>query len=474
MRLATAATSRRTASRSAADRPSLGNLAACIADARAAALERDDGPADPADYRSLLARLEKARAKLPPLYRQATGDPFVATLEKLGARGFKDVLGQDPDRQGIARLMLDLAQAVLQNGEGYQELATDAFQEVVSDLYDGFVSAEDRRGVKPPDRGVVPPLVKWGSAADGPYTWPVAATASFQVQAPIVSLPAPNARAGLLAWSTVAHETAGHDLLAADDGLHDELAKAVREEVAAAKLGRAIADYWADRLDETASDVMGVLNMGPAAAAGLIGYFRALNGAYAGREVLRNVGPEDDPHPADIARGWLGAETVRLLSFSAAKPWADALAAETDRDLGQVRLGRTPVTAAVAKESAAVVARTVVRRKLESLERHALGDIQDWRDADEAIVRDLRQALRAAKPVPARFAPGTYAAHAVAAAVTEALSPKADVPGLTKQMIRALKVMHDANPSWGPLYVAHPGDLVASRVRGRTNREAAA
>ncbi len=23
----------------------------------------------------------------------------------------------------------------------------------------------------------------------------------------------------------------------------------------------------------------------------------------------------------------------------------------------------------------------------------------------------------------------------------------------------ALKTMHDANPSWGPLFVAHPGDL---------------
>jgi len=390
--------------------------------------------------------------------------PFVRTLDEIGARGFKELLSEDPERAGAARLMLDIAQAILQNGERYEDLATDAFQEVVSDLYDGFLSAEDRRGVKRPDKGVVPPLVKWGSAEAGPYTWPVTATASFGVKAPIVSLPAANARAGLLAWSALAHETAGHDILAADDGLHDELARAVREKLAGAKLGAGIADYWADRLDETASDVLGILNMGPAAAVGLIGYFRALNAAYSGKPRLRNVGTEDDPHPADIVRGYLGAETVRLLSFAGAKRWADLLVAETDLDLGQIRLGRAAVTAETAKRSAAVVARTIVQEEMAALERHALGDIQDWRDEDEELVAALRENLRSAKPVAPKDGSGTYAAHVVAAAVTGALSAKADVRGLTQRMIGVLKVMHDRNPSWGPLYVAHPGDMVARRI----------
>ncbi len=450
------------------DPVTLENLAACIADARAAALDRDDGPPDPTVFRGLRARLAAAREKLPPLYRRAVGDPFSKVLDDLGARGFGEVLADDRERVGAARLLLDVAQAVLQNGEGYRARATDGFQEVVSDLYDGFLSAEDRRGVKPPDHGVVPPLVKWGSADDGPYTWPVTATASFEVQAPIVSLPAANARRGLLAWSALAHETVGHDVLAADEGLHDELAKALREKLVAAKLGLALADYWADRLDETASDVLGVLNMGPAAAIGLVGYFRALNGARAGRAALRNVGREDDPHPADVARGWLGAETVRLLSFGGAKAWAGALVAETDRDLGQVRLGRAAVTNDVARRSAAIVARTIVEQKLESLERHALGEIQDWRDGDEAIVAALRGVLRSARPVPTRYAAGIYAAHVVAAAVTAALAPGADVRRLMERMLVALKAMHDRNPSWGPLYVAHPGDIVAWRAREGT------
>jgi hypothetical protein len=210
--------------------------------------------------------------------------------------------------------------------------------------------------------------------------------------------------------------------------------------------------------------------MGPAAAVGLIGYFRALNGAYGGEEVLRNVGPEEDPHPADIVRGYLGAETVRLLSFGAAKDWADLLVAETDRDLGKIRLGSLGVSAAVAKLSAQVVAKTIVRQKLESLERHALGEIQDWRDGDEAIVRSLREELTAAKPMPTKHATGVYAAHVVAAAVYEGVSTKANVPRLMKRMLAALKAMHDANPSWGPLYVVHPGDVVA--WRGAVDRRA--
>jgi hypothetical protein len=448
----------------AVQQPDLINLPACVEDARRAALGREGGPPDPASFKPLRERLTKARVRMPPLYLRATWDPFVRTLDGLGASGFAEVLEQDRERVGAARLMLDIAQGILQNGERYEDRATDAFQEVVSDLYDGFLSAEDRRGVKPPDRGVIPPLVKWGSPEEGPYTWPVTATASFEVKAPIVSLPAPNARAGLLGWAALAHETAGHDILEADTGLHDELARGVREELLAARLGVGIAAYWADRLDETASDVLGILNMGPAAAVGLIGYFRALNAAYRGRPQLRNVGSADDPHPADILRGWLAAEAVRLLAFGGAKGWADALGAETDRDVGQVRLAGEPVTVAAAKRSAAVVAKTVVTRRLASLERHAFGEIQDWRDGDEEIVGRLRELLRSSKPLPAKLGEGTYAAHVVAAAVYEAAGTKAELPATFSRMLTLLKGMHDANPSWGPLYVAHPGDVGVVRV----------
>jgi hypothetical protein len=315
---------------------------------------------------------------------------------------------------------------------------------------------QDRRGVKPPDHGVLPPLVRWGSGDSGPYTWPATATGELGVDAAVVSLPAANASGGLLAWPALAHETAGHDIVEADDGLRDELACAVRERLLAERMGPALADYWADRIDETAADVLGVLNMGPAAAVGLVGYFRAVGGATRGTPTLRNVGRADDPHPADIARAYLAAETVRLLSFDGASRWADRLVAEADRDLGRIKLGDVAVTAAVAKASAAAVARAVAQTRLRSLDGRSLRDIQDWRDQDEAVVAELRRALAkggarpGASAAAGRYGDGAYAAHAVAAGVYEALGGTSSPAQVMSRMVGVLATMHERNPAWSP------------------------
>lgn len=435
----------------------LAHLDACTEDARNGALDSDPGPAEPTDFFVLRGRLEAARAKLPPLYRDTFAAPFLAALDRLGEPGLSRVLVRDPKREGEAGLLLDMAQAILQQGESYAEIATDAFQEVVSDLYDGFLSAEDRKGVNPPDRGTIPPLVKWGNPEAGPYTWPVEATSSLGVKAGVVNLPPANIRRGLLAWAALGHETAGHDILGADTGLRDELTTAVQESVSSLDSG--LSEYWSERIDETASDVLGILNMGPAAAIGLVGYFRGLNWAYGGAPKLRNHGPADDPHPADILRGYLAAETVRLLKFSGKTQWANAITRETDKDVGRIVIDGAPVEKSRAQRSAELVAKALVSCKARSLERHALGEIQNWRDADERKVQRLRTALRTAAPLSSSDLAGAYAAHAVAAAVIEALSAYDQVAIVFGRMLTILKGMHEANPSWGPLYVAHPGNF---------------
>lgn len=430
------------------DPAALAGLPACVADARVAALRREDGPPDPTAFAPLRARVARATAQLPPVYRRTVGEPLLRALEALGARGFARVLAGDPDREGEARLVLDAAQAVLQHGERYAPGATAAFQEVVSDLYDGFLSAEARRGVKPPEGGTTPPIVRWGSAADGPYTWPVDATATLGLGAALVSLPAANAEGGLLAWAALAHETAGHDVVAADRGLEEELGRAVRAQLLAGGTGLAVADYWADRVGESAADVLGVLNMGPASAVALVGYLRAMNGAFGGSGTLRNVGGAGDPHPADLARAYLVAETVRLLSFEGADRWADRLVAEADRDLGRIRLGDVAVTAGVAKASAAAVARALATTRLAALEGRALRDVQDWSDRDEAVAAELRGRVREGAPGAGAFADGAYAAHAVAAGVYEAVSG-AEPPGRAFDgMVAVLAAMHARNPAW--------------------------
>lgn len=438
----------------------ISNLAVCIEDVRRAVLTPLQSPEPPTDFHELRGRLEAVKDKLPKLYQETAVKPFLRKLDELGPRGFVEILIRDPERNSNARLMLDIAQAILQHGEGYFPLATDAFQEVVSDLYDGFLSAADRVGVKPPDLSVIPALVKWGSPESGPYTWPVDATSVFDLQAAIVSLPPIHANAGVLSWPSLPHEVCGHDILHADIGLLEELSQTVWNELNRANVGHNLPDYWASRIDETASDVLGVLNAGPAAAIGLVGYFRGMNAAFTGKAALRNIGPTDDPHPADILRGYLGAYATGLLEFSGAQEWQRVILAEADKDLASIRLENRAVDANAARESARIVAETIMKTKLRSLEHTSLSQIQNWRDRDEQITLALRSLLQTTgTPLPTLYRDGFYAAHVIAAAVTEALSKNANPEIVFQRMVTLLKMMHDANPSWGPLIVPHPGDI---------------
>jgi hypothetical protein len=177
-----------------------------------------------------------------------------------------------------------------------------------------------------------------------------------------------------------------------------------------------------------------------------------MNAAFGGPGKLRNVGRPDDPHPADIARAYLSAETVRLLSFEGAGRWADRLEAEADRDLGRIRLGNVEVTPAAAKAAAAVVAEAIAGTRLRALEGRSLHDVQDWSDRDEAIVADLRRTLREgpAKGAGAAgpYAAGAYAAHAVAAGVYEAAAGSELPAKAMAGMIGVLDAMHARNPQW--------------------------
>ena len=445
--------------RAVARRP-LSHMAHCVADASLAIRDRDPGPPDPKQFDDLMTRLADAKPRLAPIYQQGMFEPFVATLASLGATEFTRILASDVNNDRAGRLMMDIAQALLQPAESVQHESLRAFQEVVSDLYDGFLSAENRRGVKPADRGVIAPMVKFGEPRSGPYTWPIEATSSFRVRgttgpnSAVVSLPPSTGRSGLIAWSSIGHETAGHDILGADRGLKAELSESVASALTASGL-RNLASYWSERIDETASDVMGILNMGPAAGIGLVAFFRGFDG------LLRSDGPADDPHPADVLRGFLASATVRLLEFDDHDRWADLIREETLKDVRQITIARRETSAAQAEKSAAIVASTIVKTRARSLERTSLGRIQNWRNADEHVVDRLRRLLTSAAPLPDNFGSDAYAAHAVAAAVMAALAGDAEIPDLQLRMIHMLNVMHDQNASFGPLFVSQPGNIAA-------------
>ena len=260
-----------------------------------------------------------------------------------------------------------------------------------------------------------------------------------------------------MGWASLGHECGGHDILNADEGLLEELGNHVRVALEDENIGSRLPEYWSLRISETASDVLGILNMGYAAGLGVIGYFRGINDALFQVPKLRNESG-GGPHPLDILRGYLAASTVRLLDFRGAADWGKIIEAETDKDLSTIIIEGSKISKEVAKKSADIVARVIVKTRLKSLENYSLGDIQNWQDSDENIVDGLINILTTANKLPKNLEAGTYAAHVVAAAVVAALAKNADIEMIFSKMLITLKIMHDTNPSWGPLFIRYPSD----------------
>lgn len=446
----------------------IGNLDNCIDDIRQAMQSNEQPPSFniyAKNYRRLLTDLQKAIPSLPKVYQDSIGNPFLQYLKKIGEGQFNHYFtARYPTREDefYQSVISDVSLALLLHSQNFEPKASHAFQELVSDLYDSFLSEEDRAGnasgtpINPPDYEILPPLVKWGNPDQGPYTWPVDGTTAVGAKTAVVNLPQYFTRQGLLAWSSLGHETGGHDILHADKGLLDEITAKVRTAVAS-KCGIQMGNLWGSWVDEASSDVLGLLHLGPAAGIGLIGFFRGLNDD--GR--LRSVGGITDPHPIDVLRGFLAAELVRNLNFKDAAVWGNVIEQESLKDLGKsVYLYNaktkqyTPIDAKIAVQSAKIAALTIANSKLKALENHSLHDIQDWTDNDQKIADEIAIALReTGKLPPAYGGQAFYAAHVVSAATTEALKAGADIQKVFDRMLQFLDEMHAGNTAWQPSHI---------------------
>src|SRR5262249_22506580 len=106
----------------------------------------------------------------------------------------------------------------------------------------------------------------------------------------------------------------------------------------------------------------------------------------------------------------------------------------------------------------APVAQAIVEAPMASLENTALGEIQNWSDEDEAIVASLRENLKNPAAVPDNISSGFFAAHVVAAARTVAID-EGHIATTFGRMVDLLKKMHNSNAAWGPLFIAHSGNM---------------
>jgi hypothetical protein len=439
--------------------PDISNLNHCIEEVREANATHNDVPTFDyyvTNYGQLIEDLRNSIDHLPFIYQEAAAKPLIQFLQNLGEKNYVTIFSRNSANETLKEIISDAALAILFHKETL--VKSSAFQEVVSDLYDSFIKAERRTGketslpIKPPIYGIIPPLVKFGNAEFGPYTWTGDATYQLLgMRCGIVSLPPAQANGGLIAWTALGHETGGHNVIHADRGLINELGQKVYTAIMKQFNNRQLAGYWANCIDESVADVCGYLNMGPSIGIGLVGYFRAL-----GDGKLSNIGYSEGPHPIDLLRGYLAAAVVKRLHFKDALAWSEIIALETSLDNGTLNLVNSigkissfPVSLEDAIASTEVVAQTILRSSLKSLENHSLQGMQDWTDSDQAIVEKLILAFNTEGHLSKHLSgPGFYAAHVVAAATQAALQEGAKVEVLFSEMQNVLALMHLNNPMW--------------------------
>lgn len=439
--------------------PDISNMNNCIYDVRKAALNPPSVPTFDQylqNYQALLSDLETAKSNLPYVYQEAAAKPLISFLENLGEERYLQIFNSSAS-DVLQEIIPDAALAVLEY-DGTITHGINAFQEIVSDLYDGFLNEEERAGnesgtpIEPPTYGVIPPLVKFGNEDFGPYTWPADATNYLLgMGCGLVSLPPSQMQGGVIAWSTLGHETGGHDITHADEGLLDELAHIIYRVIFQSFRSKALANYWANCVDEATADVCGYLNMGPSLGAALIGYFRAL-----GDGKLRTVAYINDTHPIDLLRGYLAAASIKRLNFKDANAWSQAIANETRKDNGTLyfvdRFGnysRFPVSLDIAIASTDLVAQVIMKAKLSALQGHSLQELVDWKDQDQTIADTLANILRNGEDLPiALQGPGFYAAHVVAGATQAGFQKGTKLYSVFSKMRSFLEIMHLQNPTW--------------------------
>jgi hypothetical protein len=445
----------------------------------------------PFDSDKLSSLIKARQALLPAPYRAGYVAPLLAALPDVVAQLKQEyddeVKGGADQAQALADATLTadtLVGAVRDWGEPGYRKPLMRFEAVVSNLYRSFLSAEQRAKVSLPMIEIDPPLVTFARSADaGPFTLPIDSVKQLiNAQAAVVSLPGSYAGHPLL-WPALAHETGGHDVLHADPGLLNELAAGV------SKLGglpHGIGSVWAFWIDETASDIYGLLNVGPAFAISLAAFFSALEGEIdrsrgtAGKSkpgAISTVLPMRqgrllDEHPVDILRLHVAIgviESLPHLSVTKRHMWIALIedvakqAAGGATSISVVDVDKQEVIQHLPLTDMAAAARKVgtyiATAKLKALHGNSIQDIETWDNTDE----------QAATTIAASAAGGNIVAlgddaQLLAGATMALLTDPSKYAAITTSLNAALDDSFARDPVFGS---AMPHSALALKRRGR-------
>lgn len=190
---------------------------------------------------ALAKAIQQAAPVLPHHYRDSYAAPLQAALPRL----MKLPAGDRYKLEAFA-------------GAVYQHAAGDAitkplnrFLAVVSDLYRSFLDRDKRSGAGIPLAETLPPLAMFQhDGGKGPFTMAINYVEQhIGGSVGVVSMPATYAAHPVI-WAALCHETGGHDVAHADEGLLDELGSGMLSALAGmpcrATVGFLRSESWSD------------------------------------------------------------------------------------------------------------------------------------------------------------------------------------------------------------------------------------
>jgi hypothetical protein len=379
------------------------------------------------------------RDYLPLPYQDTYVEPLLRYLSR--------IVRADDDPTAMAQIM---AGAVAQHqGDSPVRQPLRQFLAIVSNLYRSFLASDKRSAVQVPVLDATfPPLVTFHPDVSPDKASPLLlATPVVRglcgSDVAIAILPANYYRTPL-AWASVAHEACGHGVLRADQGLLEELGAGTRVLFGGGPIvpgddtlneAQALGLLWSYWLEETASDVYGLLNIGPTfilnVAALVSALRRGLDPTVQVPRLNVDVGtqPADhlDIHPPDLFRLHVAIgviENLEAFPARAARPYLQALRklsafcasgatrvhvrgrVEVKRDYW-VSIDRTFPLKDMA-EAARRVGAYVATTRLAALGNQSVQRLETWDLADEAAAQDICAALLEPPPT-AGVAPGRTA-----------------------------------------------------------------
>jgi hypothetical protein len=218
-------------------------------------------------------------------YHESYFDPLLSNLKELTENLV--ILGH-PQEAALYFFMTTLVNTAIQLGPKNNVVKdVHRLRAVSSDILTSYLYSERRNRVTgPPLHKKLPPLGAFVAphpvfpAYPQPYMLEPDQLAQFttgldkQFKIGTVSLPSGYINHPIL-WGVLAHEIGGHDVLHADDNLVEELQAEVRKLFDGGS-PKYLGPLWSHWTEEAASDVCGVLNIGPAYGIGAILYYSVI------------------------------------------------------------------------------------------------------------------------------------------------------------------------------------------------------